>query len=293
MELFRALGVLAESPAGPETARLAGVLELGAQPSASDYTEAFVFQLYPYASVYLGAEGMLGGEARDRVAGFWRALGHAPPSEADHLPVMLSLYARLSELEEGETLAKHRERWRGARRAFLWEHLLSWLPVYLGKMSEIAPPFYRRWAGLLQDALAEEASKLGAQETLSLHLREAPGVVDPRSGGAEEFLGSLLAPVRSGIILTRSDLSRAALSVRVGSRIGERKFILKALMSQDARGTLGWLAEEARRSAARHREQTPTPLGVSGWWAERAETTASLLEELETATDSAQVSEEF
>ena len=87
MELFRALAVLAEPPRA-ETAHLAVALELGAVPEASEYTDLFVFQLYPYASVYLGAEGMLGGEARDRIAGFWRALGQVPPAEPDHLAVM-------------------------------------------------------------------------------------------------------------------------------------------------------------------------------------------------------------
>src|SRR2546423_4691638 len=103
MEIFRALAVLAEPPERPEVARLAELLDLGELPSASDYTETFVFQLYPYASVYLGAEGMLGGEARDRVAGFLAALGHTPPPEPDHLTVLLATYAQLSTPgEDGE-----------------------------------------------------------------------------------------------------------------------------------------------------------------------------------------------
>src|SRR5829696_8795920 len=123
MELFRALGAFIEPP-HDGTGALADALELGAVPDPADYTEVFVFQLYPYASVYLGAEGMLGGEARDRVAGFWRALGQLPPAEPDHLSVMLALYARLVEIEENEPDAARRAGWRGARKAFLWEHLL-------------------------------------------------------------------------------------------------------------------------------------------------------------------------
>src|ERR1044072_3466050 len=80
MELFRALAVLAEPPVA-EAARVAEALELGAVPEAAEYTEVFIFQLYPYASVYLGEEGMLGGEARDRVGGFWRVSGGRPPAE--------------------------------------------------------------------------------------------------------------------------------------------------------------------------------------------------------------------
>src|SRR5215218_3620479 len=124
MELFRALALFAE-PVREESMRVAEALELGQPPGESEYTETFVFQLYPYASVYLGAEGMLGGEARDRVAGFWRALRQTPPAEVDHLSTLLAMYARLCEQEDDAADARAREGWRGARRAFLWEHLLS------------------------------------------------------------------------------------------------------------------------------------------------------------------------
>src|SRR3954454_16774590 len=132
MELFRALAIFAEPPT-VDAARVAEALGLGELPGADEYTEVFVFQLYSYASVYLGAKGMIGGEARDRVAGFWRALGQMPPAEPDHLSVMLALYARLVELEAEEPDERRRESWRHARKAFLWEHLLSWVTVYLAK----------------------------------------------------------------------------------------------------------------------------------------------------------------
>jgi TorA maturation chaperone TorD len=284
MELFRALAVFAE-PASHETASLARALELGALPEASEYTEIFAFQLYPYASVYLGAEGMLGGEARDRVAGFWRALAQTPPAEPDHLSVMLALYAHLSELETNEREDARRESWRRARAAYLWEHLLSWLPAYLSKLIEIAPPFYRRWGVMLRDALREEARASGAPAQLSLHLREAAGLVDPREGETAEFLQTLLSPARSGMILTRSDLSRAARTLALGLRAGERKYVLESLFAQDARGVLGWLAHEARAWGERHRLE-PDPLdGVARAWEAKAEASARLLEELKAATD--------
>jgi TorA maturation chaperone TorD len=283
MELFRALAVLAEPPVA-ESVRVAEALGLGPMPCAAEYTELFVFQLYPYASVYLGAEGMIGGEALDRISGFWRALGETPPAEPDHLAVMLALYARLVEMEEGETDGARRESWRLARRAYLWEHLLSWLPVYLDKLCEVASPFYRGWGELLSQALFAEAVAVGRQARLPLHLRETPGLFDPRRDEVGEFLQSLLSPARSGIILVRSDLTRAAHSLGLGLRLGERKFILKALFGQDAAGILHWLAEEATRWAGRHRLHLETLGGVASAWAERAEATARLLRELELAT---------
>jgi TorA maturation chaperone TorD len=58
-------------------------------PQAHEHTEVFGLQLYPYASVYVGPEGMLGGEARDRIAGFWRVLRLTPATEPDHLATLL------------------------------------------------------------------------------------------------------------------------------------------------------------------------------------------------------------
>lgn len=280
IELFRALAVLAE-PQTSETFGLATTLGLGPVSDASEYTELFVFQLYPYASVYLDSEGMLGGEARDRVAGFWRALDQTPPAEPDHLSVMLAMYARLVELEEGEGDSLRRASWRGARKAFLWEHLLSWLPVYLSKLHDIAPPFYGRWGEVLAKSLLEEAKTVGSQETLPLHLSEALGIIDPRNGEVRDFLQSLLTPVRSGMILTRADLLKAARELGLGCRLGERKFILESLFSQDAGKMLSWLTREASAWASGQRLDHKAFGGIVTAWEGRAKATSILLRELD------------
>lgn len=285
MELIRALAVLAEPPL-EEASRIAEALGLAPLPDQSEYTDIFIFQLYPHASVYLGAEGMLGGESSDRIAGFWRALGQTPPAEADHLSVMLALYARLAELEADESDAIRRESWRLARKAFLWEHLLSWLPAYLSKMSELASPFYRKWSKLLRDALLTEAQTVGRPEQLSLHLRESQSLIDPRSAEVGDFLQSLLTPVRSGMILVRSDLNRAAQELKLGMRMGERKFILKSLFGQDADSMLEWLTEEALEWGKRHRQDVETLGETAAVWENKAAAAAALLRELKaTATE--------
>jgi TorA maturation chaperone TorD len=279
MELFRSLALFAEPPR-KESARVAEALELGRLPAESEYTETFLFQLYPYASVYLGAEGMMGGEARDLIAGFWRALGLAPPSEPDHLSVMLALYAELVERAAGEHDATRRERWHHARKAFLWEHLLSWLPVYLQKLDDIASPFYRKWGETLRQALFEEMGATERPAQLPLHLRPSPGLFDPRDHGTEEFLQSLLAPARSGMIIVRADLGRAGRRFDLGLRLGERKFILKSLFNQNPQAVLAWLLEEANAWMERH-EQNQASIGlIAAAWQKKVEAAARLLEEL-------------
>ena len=282
MEIFRALAALVEPPAA-EHRRLLELLDLldfGEPPSAAEYSRVFLFQLYPYASVYLGEEGMLGGEARDRIAGFWRALGESPPAEPDHLAVMLALWARLGELEAEAGEPEQAERWRHARRVFLWEHLLSWLPLYVDKLQQIAPPIYANWGRMLLAELVSAAVELGAAEELPAHLRGVPPLADPREAGGEALLASLLAPARCGMILVRTDLERAAEKLELGLRQGERRYALKALLGQDSGTVLNWLSTEAGRAAERAR-QWPEPLAVvAEFWAERAEWSRDLLSEL-------------
>jgi len=277
-ELFRAVALLAEPPSSSHGS-VARALELPGEPDDVAYTEVFLFQLYPYASAYLGAEGMLGGEARDRVAGFFRALGLVPPAEPDHLSVLLALYANLSEREAAARDSRSSQALGSARSALLWEHLLSWLPPYLDKLIEIAPPFYRSVGELLREALRAEARALPPRSVLPLALREAPPLADPRQEGSEAFLASLLAPVRSGLILTRSDLVRAAADLGLGLRAGERRYALKALLGQDAGLVLGWLAERAREWEAIHRARNDAA-NIARFWADRAGSSAALLAEL-------------
>jgi len=276
MELFRALGAIAEPP-GVETARLFELLELGRPPTPEEYTELFLFQLYPYAAVYLGAEGMLGGEARDRVAGFWRVIQATPPTDPDHLASLLSLYARLKELEDDAEEEAQRAVFRRARIAFLWEHLLSWLPVYLDKLREVAPAPYRAWADLLEDALISEAEGERFPELLPLHLRATTSLAASPPETRLEIVTGLLAPVRSGVILTRIDLARAAHDLALALRAGERRFTLEALLDQDGMAVIQWLQGETGTWAGRHEQRSSWLPAISQEWLERARATGAML----------------
>jgi len=273
-DVWRAFGVICEPPE-PEHARLADALGLPA-PTPEEHTEVFLFQSYPYASVYLGDEGMLGGEARERVAGFWRALGLVPPAEPDHLAALLGLYASLLELEEREEEPARRLLRREARRALLWEHVLSWSTPFLKSVREVAGPTYARWAAALEEALVAEAARLATPARLPLALREAAGTPSP-DDGVDAFVSGILAPVRSGIVLPRASIAVIAHDAGLGLRARDRASALRSLLEQDPSGTLRRLSEEARRWSAIHRS-TRAALGVvARFWEERAEATAALL----------------
>lgn len=240
----------------------------------------------PYASVYLGAEGGLGGDAADRVAGFWRAIGAQPPAEPDHLTCLLSLYATM-----GEARLDH------ARQALFWEHLWSWVPGYLAAVTDGGDPALTAWADLTLTALAAEQhahpdppaplSGTGPPsarpatppapplDALPVALREAPPAL---TGGEDlrELLAALVAPVRSGMIITRRALAAGAGQAGAGHRIGERRFTLRAMLEQEPERTFAWLAGEADRWAGVHAAGAADD-PVRHWWAVRARTTAAVL----------------
>lgn len=278
MEVLRALAALAEPP-GPESARLAELLALGDAPAEDDWSALFLFQLYPYASVYLDADGRIGGEARDRIAGFWRALGLSPPPECDHLASMLAFHAELDDRARAAA-GDDRHRWLHVQRAFLWEHLLSWLPAFLTKLDQVAPPFYGRWGALLGAVLGEEARRLERPGEEPLHWRACPALTDPRAAGGRAFLESLLAPLVSGLILARADLERAARDLGLALRVGERRFLLETLLGQAPKPVLDWLAAECAGWRELLAATRADGLTAGDHWLDRAAATTDLLRSL-------------
>jgi len=278
-ELFRALGAVASDPADARTTCAA----LGwAGPGNAEHTEVFVLNCPLYASVYLGAGGGLGGDAADRAAGFWRAIGLAPPAEPDHLAALFGLYASLGEAAGDTRTAATADALTRARHALFWEHLWPWLPGYLDAAADLEAPGLAPWARLAGRALrAERGAHPGGWLPLALRDAPEPG---PVPDNLDALLDLLITPVRSGVILTRRSLAAGAKAAGAGYRIGERRFTLRALLEQDPAGTVSWLAGEAARWSRRYAGPLPRPDGgprppdiVQAWWARRAGHTARIL----------------
>lgn len=271
-ELFRALGAVAGEPADARTACAALGLPV---PGNAEHTEVFVLNCPPYAALYLGAEGGLGGEAADRVAGFWRAIGVPPPAEPDHLTALLSLYARLGEAAIGPLAPATTAALTRACQALFWEHVWPWLPGYLDAVDDLGTPALAPWARLARRVMAaERARHPGGRLPLALRTAPAP-VAEPER--TNDLLEMLTTPVRSGFVLTRRGLAAAADATGAGHRIGERRFTLRALLDQAPDETLSWLSGEAARWSARHEDRGPAGDIVLAWWARRAARTAQVL----------------
>jgi Nitrate reductase delta subunit len=271
-ELLRSLGAVPDSPAA---ARCVGPA-LGLDPvSDAEHTEAFVLNCPPYAAIYLGPHGAIGGEGADRVAGFWRAIGITPPAEPDHLAALLGLYARLGEAAAGARRPATAAALAQSQAVLFWEHLWPWLPGYLDAVADLAVPSLTTWTDLVRRAIAAEYRAKPPCPRQPLALRAAPPAAQPPAGPGD-LVELVTIPVRSGLILTRRRLAEGAGRAGVGFRIGERRFALRAMLEQDPRATVAWLAGEADRWQQRHRDRAPRD-EVTGWWAARAARTAQML----------------
>jgi TorA maturation chaperone TorD len=268
-ELLRALGAYT---AGARRGPIGAALCL-AEMSAAEHTRIFVLDLPPYASIHLGPDGNLGGEGADRVAGLWRALGLQPPSDADHLASLLALFAELGAAAGACRTGTARRRLGHARAVLLGEHLVPWLPGYLTAVDGY--PAAGGWARLARAALRREVEELELPDVLPAALRDAPPAV-----GYDDVLDAVVAPVRAGFVLTHQDLQRAGSDIGVGVRRGERRYVLEAMLGQDAPATLGWLAGHARGWATHHRSAAGGVPSVAAWWCRRATESEATLEAL-------------
>jgi hypothetical protein len=269
-ELVRLLGAIALSPppASHVLCDAAGLPRIG----GADHTAAFVLLAPPYAAIHLGAEGKLGGEGRDRVEGFWRALGQPVPDDADHLGVLLMCYAGLRELSPGIPAAAR------AAQTLFHEHIWPFAPGYLSAAEELGIGSVSAWARLalelLQAELAELPSPAG-RAALPLALREAPAPLT-LSASFDEVLDAAVTPARSGMILTQRELAAGAAELGIGYRRGERRYALRAMIEQDKAATLSWLGNCAAGWADRH-AAAYGGTAPGQWWTRRARHSSEIL----------------
>ena len=262
-ELVRALGAITLAPP-PSSDILCDAVGLR-RISGAEHTAAFILAAPPFAAIHLGAEGKLGGEALDRVEGFWRALGQRPPDQADHLGVLLMSYAALREAAPASAAASR------AAESLFHEHIWSFAPGYLSAVATLGQGPVTAWAELTLLALQAERAAVwspAGHQALPLALRSAPPPL-PAAAAFDEVLDAAVTPACSGIILTQAELTQGAAEIGVGYRRGERRYALRAMIEQDKAQTLSWLGGLAERWEARHAVAYGGTV-TGQWWSRRA-----------------------
>ena len=169
--------------------------------AAARYTHVFVLNAYPFASVYLDADGGIEGEHAGFTRGVLEALGLRVETgiAADHIAVQLDALAALLEREadaagangaadaaDSTNTATDRAaaRARHAQRVLLAEHLLPWAPLFLDAVVRVDEGLYRATAELIRDTLATHAGTLFGRASLP------PPVPSPIEGAPDRGAGA-------------------------------------------------------------------------------------------------------
>lgn len=261
--------------------------------AAADYQELFGFNLFPYESIFLGTDRLLGGRTTGAVMASYRQMGFQVDERAagpDHVGHELALLAFLSGAEadawrDGVTAEARRMRQLAAD--FMQRHLLRWLFPFVVAVDRQANPFYTALAGLTLDFVAAHAEELQEVFTFAeeLVLPAAPALATSGEATWRPLAAYLLTPAWSGVYLSRNDISRLARSYRLPRGFGEREQMLVNLLkaadvydSFDA--LMGTLQELVTAWEQRYRQQMhtfPQLAPFAQTWRSRALDTAQKL----------------
>ena len=257
MELFRALGALCEPPS-PLHRPAAEALGLPGEPRGRRLRRALPLPALPVRVRVPRRRG----QARRRRArpcrrllarARARAAGRARPPRGAARALRDARRARARRARRGSPAAPC-----ARRAARCCTSTCSRGPSpYLDRVDELAPPYYRAWAraaarGARRRGRASSAPRPRCRPRCARRRRSSA----PSEVGGTAFLEQLLAPVRTGFILVRSDLVAAARELGLGLRIAERRYVLEALLGQDAAATLRWLSDSLRDGRAGTRRRS-------------------------------------
>jgi len=204
--------------------------------AAAEYHHLFSFNLFPYESIFLGTDGLLGGPVTNRVLASYRQMGYeANPaaSSPDHISCQLDALAFLCLAEADaweDGLPVVALRMRGLQQTFLQEHLLRWLLPFVLAVQQQERPFYSALANLTLKFVAAHAITGGPHDTHIPPLPDPPSLLDDEQTGLRDIAAYLTTPPYSGLYLGRDDVGRLARQLDLPRGFGGRhQLMLNAL----------------------------------------------------------------
>ncbi len=225
----------------PELAQhIAAVFD--ADEAAADYQELFGFNVFPYVSVFLEVNRLVGGEITNRLYDFFRMAGFGlslTDESADHVSHSFAFLAYLSayELEAMETgNYPELERVRSLQARFMDELLFWWLLPFVRAIEQQPYPFFRSLGRLILEFVLEHRRQLGELSgPMDVPpLADVPSLEEPHVG-LREIARYLTTPVWTGLFLSRGDIARLARKKQLPRGFGSREMLLENLLRSAVR----------------------------------------------------------
>ena len=219
-----------------EVPRLAGLVEqLGSLDElAAEHHRVLELNVFPFEGVFRDPDALLGGAVSEQVDGFYRRAGvyraGLPLGPADHVGTELMALAFLvgaeaDAVEDGVDASPI----CALQARFLGEHLAAWWPPLAVAIAAQDSPLYAALTELVTAMLVDHCDALGPDECPPSALPEPPALLDDPKTGLKDIATFLLTPAWSGWFLSRDEIRRVALSLRLPCGFGNRKQLLTTL----------------------------------------------------------------
>ncbi len=247
---------------------------------AMAYTDLFLLNVYPYASVFLNSDGELNDPAAQQLATLYEAHGYQPPELSqvgapDHLGLCLGFQAYV----EQDGILPH--------------DFLAWAPVccLAVEREPSAHPFYRALAVLTREGSMTEILSREVRPDRSLRPFTSFRASSVRSTELEEevhlrdVVRFFLAPAQCGIFLSRGRLGQTAKTLGMYLPFGSRFEVAERLFTAAGEGgqvaeVLQVLRAEVEEWAATYRAWAaayPAWMPYADAWLERIESARHVL----------------
>ena len=252
----------------------------GVEASAA-YTELFLLNVYPYASVYRDSPAELNGPSSLWTGQRFADAGFAPPeldtaAAPDHAGLCLAYLGQTDD------------------RDFL-RFCLEWIPVFTlaAEREPAADPFHRSLARETREALFARAGGYGPGR------EPGPGALAPETPDPEEevrlsdVIRYLLSPARSGFFLSRSRLGGIAREIGLRLPFGARFDVAENLFASAGEAArvpelLGVLERERGSWDAAYEDvarEHPAWAPFAALWRRRTSSTKGRIEEMKGLLD--------
>jgi len=257
---------------------------------AASHFQLFGQGVYPYASVFLEEDGLLGGSVTETASAFYVEFGYLPNENEspDHIAAELSALAFLSGAQsdaEADGATYHIQRIRHLQRRFLDEHLLLWLPALVNAVQQQPETIYHSIAEQTLDLVLTHRQMLGdelAHSASGYSLPDAPDLMVQEKTSLKDIANYLLTPVYTGFYLSHDDITRLGSAFRLPHGFGSRKQMFSNLLRTAADyDAFGLLISEIEKLITRwlvfYQAQSLLSEDVKQVWLQRLNQTRELL----------------
>ncbi|KAA3657708.1 MAG: hypothetical protein DWQ04_27280 [Chloroflexi bacterium] len=209
--------------------------KFNADESAAIHHHLFRLNLFPFESIFLATEGLLGGPVANQVQQMYEQSGYMVNTSAtspDQIGHELAFLAYLCGAEADaweDGLENTAVSIQTHQHTFLQHHLLRWLPPFVLAVEAQGNPFYSILANLVLDFASDHASN--AEIVVNPHrLPDLPSLLENDKTSLKDIANYLITPAYSGFFLSRDHISHIAREHQLPRGFGNRSQMLTNLM---------------------------------------------------------------